>query len=387
MFTAKPLSVFHICSDYARQSLYPELLRSLSAIGVRQFMYVPVRTTMELGVGQIADDRNIMFRFQHILRYYHKLFFRSKVRKILGDIVESTPVANYQCIHAHFLYSDGAVALALHRRFGVPYIVAVRNSDVNAFMRLRPDLVLIRNAVLRHASRVVFLSPAYAEHVLGALKPTLGKIVSAKTIIVPNGISAGWLKEVSQIKEIDCIPGSILRLLYVGDFTPNKNVAGIISAFQLLQAERPTTLTIVGGGGDKGGHIQALLDRYASSGVTYLGKVLDRALLQSIYRTHDVFLMPSFHETFGRSYIEALSQGVPVVHSQGQAIDGYFEDGTVAAAVDPRSASSIAAGVREVALRLPAIRQTCREQASRFEWSAIGETYRQVYYSILGDLS
>ena len=97
--------------------------------------------------------------------------------------------------------------------------------------------------------------------------------------------------------------------------------------------------------------------------------------------------MPSFRETFGLTYIEALSQGVPVVHSRGQGIDGYFAPRTVAAAVDPADPRSIAQGVCEVAARLPAVRDTCRQQARRFDWRRIGSTYRDTYGSILGEAS
>jgi glycosyltransferase involved in cell wall biosynthesis len=382
-----PLSVFHLCSDYARQSLYPQLLRAISAPGVRQFMYVPVRTAAEVGVGRIDDDPSIGFRFEHLLRRHHKLLFRTKIRRVLADVLGSTPVADFRLVHAHFLYSDGAVALGLHRRLGLPYVVAVRNSDVNAFMRYRPDLAGIRNDVLRQASRVVFLSPAYAEAVGRRLPLTLRDAVAAKAMTVPNGLSSDWLDDSAPAADLNEPPGASLRLLYVGDFTPNKNIEGIVSALSLLRADRPVTLTVVGGGGDEKGRVQALLARHAVDGVRCLGRITDRARLKALYRAHDVLVMPSFRETFGLTYIEALSQGVPVVHSRGQGVDGYFAPGTVAAAVDPADPRSIAQGVREVAARLPAVRDICRQEARRFDWRRIGSTYRDTYRSILGEAS
>jgi glycosyltransferase involved in cell wall biosynthesis len=95
--------------------------------------------------------------------------------------------------------------------------------------------------------------------------------------------------------------------------------------------------------------------------------------------------MPSFHETFGLTYIEALSQGLPVVHSRGQGVDGFFSAGTVASAVDPSVPRAIADGIREVVARLPSVRRVCRYEARRFAWQHIGNTYRDVYRSILGD--
>lgn len=381
----EPLSVFHLCSDYARQSLYPQLLRSIAAPGIRQFMYVPVRTAAEVGVGRIADDPSIEFRFEHLLRRHHKLLFRAKVRRVLADVLAATPVVDYRLVHAHFLYSDGAVALALHRRLGTPYVVAVRNADVNAFMRLRPDLAGVRNDVLAHASRVVFLSPAYEATVAARLPRALRERVAAKTLTIPNGVSPDWLVSATDAGDAVVDPAAPLRLLYVGDFTRNKNLAGIVAALGILRVDRAVTLTVVGGGSDEGGRTQALLDRHAPDGVVCLGRVGERERLKALYRAHDVLVMPSFRETFGLTYIEALSQGVPIVHSRGQGVDGYFEHDTVSAAVDPADPHSIAAGVRAVAGRLPAVRAMCREAARRFDWRRIGQTYRETYRSIAGD--
>lgn len=388
MDTSAPLSVFHLCSDYARQSLYPQLLRAISSPETRQFMYVPVRTAAELGIGRIDDDPSIAFRFEHLLRRHHKLMFRTKVRRVLADVLRSTPVAKFGLIHAHFLYSDGAVALGLHRRLGLPYVVAVRNSDVNSFMRYRPDLAGIRNDVLRYASRVIFLSPAYADAVVGRHLPApLRDAVARKAMTVPNGLSPNWLDdEVPAAGPADG-PAVPLRLLYVGDFTPNKNIEGTIAALNLLRADRPTTLTVIGRGGDEKGRVQELLARYASDGVNYMGQVTDLVWLKALYRAHDVLVMPSFRETFGLAYIEALSQGVPIVHSRGQGVDGYFAPGTVASAVDPTDPRSIAQGIRELAARLPAIKAICSQQARRFDWRQIGFTYRDTYRSILGETS
>lgn len=377
-------AVFHLCSDYAKQGLYAELLRSIASAGAgtRQFMYVPTRTAAERDVGRITDDPSIQFRFQHILRPYHRLMFRTKVRRVLSDVLSDTPVAQFRLVHAHFLYSDGAVARSLRRTHGLPYLVAVRNTDINFFMRYRPDLAAIRNDVLRHASRVIFLSPAYREAFVGRLPASLREMVLSKTMVVPNGIGSEWLAEAPALTER--APGP-LRLLYVGDFTPNKNVAGIVAAMQLLRGEGAATLTVVGGGSDANGAVQQLLERNAGRGVASLGRIRDRAQLRTLYSEHDILVMPSFHETFGLAYIEALSQGLPIVHSRGQGVDGYFAPGTVASAVDPSDPRSIAAGIRELASRLPGIRAACRREARRFSWGQVGQTYLDTYRAIAGD--
>jgi L-malate glycosyltransferase len=376
------ISVMHICSDYSKQKLYERLLRAVAAEGLQQFMYVPVRTAAELDVGRIDDVASIGFRYQHLLRPYHRILFRTKVRKVRNDIMAHAPVAECDLVHAHFLYSDGAVALQLKRRLGKPYIVAVRNADLNSFMRLRPDLAGIRDSILREAGHVVFLSPAYRTAFVRRLPARIGGLVEAKAITIPNGLDDDWLAQ--NDGELNGEGEQSLRLLYVGDFTPNKNIAGIVAALEILRARQGATLTVVGGGGDRDDAVAKLLEAQRHRGVVYLGRISEPARLRAVYRDHDVLVMPSFTETFGVAYVEALSQGVPIVHSKGQGVDGYFEPGTVASAVDPTDPASIAAGVRAVADRLPDLRAVCRREARRFSWARVAQHYVCTYRTMVG---
>ena len=47
--------------------------------------------------------------------------------------------------------------------------------------------------------------------------------------------------------------------------------------------------------------------------------------------------MTSLGESFGLTYAEAMSQGVPVIYSKGQGFDGQFKEGVVGYHVDPLS--------------------------------------------------
>jgi glycosyltransferase involved in cell wall biosynthesis len=278
-------------------------------------------------------------------------------------------------VHAHFLYSDGAVALRLNESRGVPYVVAVRNTDLYAFMRYRPDLNGIRDRVLSHASRVVFLSQAYRDALERRLHRAMRDRIAGKSIVIPNGVKRDWLEPPPR-REDD--QSRLLRLLYVGDVSPNKNLRRLLDAAARLASMRPVRLTLVGGGGDEGA-MAGLIASGRFPFVTLRGRIEDPSALREVYRQHDVFVMPSRRETFGVVYVEALSQGLPVVHSRGQGVDGYFQPGTVAEAVDPDDPADIAAKVEALADRLPGVRKACVREAARFDWGRIAQSYAQVY--------
>jgi glycosyltransferase involved in cell wall biosynthesis len=42
--------------------------------------------------------------------------------------------------------------------------------------------------------------------------------------------------------------------------------------------------------------------------------------------THDIFIMPSYVETFGRVYFEAMAMGIPIICAKNSGIHGYFKE-------------------------------------------------------------
>jgi glycosyltransferase involved in cell wall biosynthesis len=375
--------VLHICADFANQRIWVHLISELRKAGATQAVYAAVRSAAEAAWGDPALA-GVPIHLRHILAPRHRILFRTKIRRIYRDLGATVDLSSFDVVHAHFLYSDGAVALRLKRERGIPYVAAVRNADVNAFMRFRPDLSGIRDDVLRGASKVVFLSPAYRDLVLARLSGSLAEDVSRKTLIVPNGVAPVWL---TPTKREPHNVSDTLRLLYVGDFSRNKNLANVFRAVKLLSASRRVRLTLVGGGGEGDGadEVRRLLASGQYPEVEDLGRIDDEQKLQGVYRRHDMFVMPSFTETFGVVYAEALSQGLPLIHSHGQGVDGYFASGTVSEAVDPKDPVDIARKIEILSGRLPGVVEMCVEQSKRFDWSHIARTYVASYAGVLGE--
>jgi glycosyltransferase involved in cell wall biosynthesis len=373
--------VLHVCSDFAQQRIYTSLVCNLQRLQVSQVVYSAVRSHRE-AEWTAPELTRVPCHFRKVLSPRHRLLFRSKVRRVTRDLSSRIDLSGIRLVHAHFLYSDGAVALDLQESSGVPYVVAVRNTDLNAFMKYRPDLYRLRDRILSRAGRVVFLSPAYRQMLLARLGAAMRERVARKSVVIPNGVSRSWL-EPPPPRPSDA--AGTLRLLYVGDFSRNKNVPRVLEAAALLAATRGVVLTLVGGGGDGAAEVEAQIASGRFPFARRLGRVDDPAALLEIYRQHDVFVMPSRLETFGVVYVEALSQGLPIVHSRGQGVDGYFPPGTVAAAVDPDNPADIAAKVTALADRLPAIRESCVREARRFDWDSIARSYADLYDAVANE--
>ena len=69
--------------------------------------------------------------------------------------------------------------------------------------------------------------------------------------------------------------------------------------------------------------------------------------------------MTSFYETFGLVYAEAMSQGLPIIYTEGQGIDGFYEEGDVGFPVDPTNVEQARSCVGYVVDNYQKISQNC----------------------------
>ena len=87
----------------------------------------------EKSIAKSSNNVNICQCFKKKDRY----FYRIKQKKILENIKLNVNIRQFDIIHAYTVMSDGNVARNLSKEYGVPYVVAVRDTDINTFFRYR----------------------------------------------------------------------------------------------------------------------------------------------------------------------------------------------------------------------------------------------------------
>lgn len=174
-------------------------------------------------------------------------------------------------------------------------------------------------------------------------------------------------------------------VLFVSSLWPYKNCAGLMRAFAAAKAELGgRQLAIVGPGRDVEyvAELRALADELGiGEDVVWVGGVpLEETV--HFYRAADVFVYPSFNETFGLPLLEAMACGCPVVTSDASAMPETA--GGAALLADPTDPVSIAVSI--VAACGPAgeqLRGRGPLRAAEFTWAATAErtldVYRQVH--------
>jgi L-malate glycosyltransferase len=99
-------------------------------------------------------------------------------------------------------------------------------------------------------------------------------------------------------------------VLHISNFRPVKNVPAVIEVFDRIQRRHAARLLLVGDGPERAPVEHLVQERGLESRVLFLG---NQEFVEDIFPMADVFLLPSLHESFGLSALEAMAAGVPVV--------------------------------------------------------------------------
>ena len=170
-----------------------------------------------------------------------------------------------------------------------------------------------------------------------------GGLPAEKIVVKPNFCS--FSSPVNDTERED-------HALYVGRLSVEKGIVTLLEAWS--SGKIPIRLKIVGDG-PLASEVRRFVGR--NGAVEYLGQQPPEMVYREMARARFLVFPSEWYETFGRTVVEAFSQGTPVLAADLGCMRGLVEDGVTGYRFEPGNAESLAAG----ALRFPS-----------------GEAYRQM---------
>lgn len=307
----------------------------------------------------------------------YRLFFNLKTKIKHHNLIKQLNPKEFDIIHAATLFSEGIIAYKLFKKHKIPYTVAVRGTDIELYLTKMPHLWNLGKRILLNSSKIIFISPIIQRKFESkkAVRSILSDI-QEKCIFIPNGIEDFWIK--NRISKRSGIAPK--NILYIGRFDENKNVERLIkSVLELRHTINDIRLNLVGGGDVCHDTIIKYCDKYPET-LRYLGKIYDKQTLLNVMRGNQIFAMVSHSETFGLVYLEALSQGLPILYTSGQGIDTSVPD-TVGEKANSKDQSDITRKLNQIIENYTDYQQL-GDRILEFSWDCVASKYSKIFNQI-----
>jgi glycosyltransferase involved in cell wall biosynthesis len=161
------------------------------------------------------------------------------------------------------------------------------------------------------------------------------------THLAPESIYKPMDKAISKslIKNFYSIEGDFI--LYIGGFSPRKNIIGLMEAFSKLTNlyKKNLKLVIAGKKGISYDLYKTKADELKISDRVIFPGFIAMEHLPYLYNSSELFVYPSFYEGFGLPPIEAMACGIPVITSNTTSIPEIVGDSALL--IDPQNTDDI----------------------------------------------
>jgi len=233
------------------------------------------------------------------------------------------------------------------------------------------------------ADRILAVSPQAADSA-----PALAR---GRTTVLPNGFDFGTLADRQAAKaglasEIGIEAGRPI-VAYVGNMTRQKRPAVFAAAAVRVAAALAEPPCFVLVGDDRGGERAEIERSFAQAGLSAHVRFLGyRERVPELLSGVDVLAAPGVGDSFGRTLVEALSVGTPVVASRSGGHSFIVADGETGVLVEPDDPDALARGLLKVLddeeLARGLGKSGERDVRSRFDAAAIAKDVMAVYDSL-----
>lgn len=282
-------------------------------------------------------------------------------------------------IHVHdAFYLTSFIAAICARIYRTPLVlmqhVAMVNHPNKFVMCIQRFVYRTTGAfVLRIASRVISLNDRVEEFLLA------NGVKSERLIKLVNGVNMNLFHPATETDKADKkrllgLDATKVTVLFVGRFVPKKG-------FHKLLEARDNGYQLAFCGGDRPVDIPADDNR-----AVFFGKVTPSEVAE-IYRSADIFILPSEDEGFPLSVQEAMASGLPVVTSNDHGYARYGFNHELIFMLDNTDSETLRKVITALATddekRKHMSEYSLQYTKEHFEWSRVVNQLNQVYNELL----
>jgi L-malate glycosyltransferase len=297
---------------------------------------------------------------------------------LLRDVAESRQL---DVLHVHYAIPHAVSALLARDMLGTkrPKIVTtLHGTDITIVGLDRAYFQPTRYGIER-SDAVTTVSEWLRGETLRFFQPTRA------IEVLPNFVDVERFQPRAESPLRAClVPPGERVMSHVSNFREVKRVRDVIDIFAATAAKVPARLLLAGDGPEIATAERAAAEAGVSERVHFLGEQED---VERVFAASDLFLLPSEHESFGLSALEALACGVPVIGTDSGGLPEVVQSGRTGLLVEVGDVEGAAAGavrlLRDEGLRRRMGDAGRADAVARFAGPGVVDRYVALYERVL----
>lgn len=289
--------------------------------------------------------RNILVR---ISLYVH----RKRIDELIRDFRPTV-------LHAQNADTDAFIARKISEKYNIPFIVTLRGLNSNPDSKIKKNLIKANSLIAISSKQIID-----------------GKKLTNKDIIfVPHGVKSSFYQNNLE-REFSAYP---IRFITVSRLLKLKNIDLVIRC--LSEVKFDYIFDIFGEGAEYK-NLENLIVKLGLEHKIRLRGFLENSVLPIKFQQYDLFVMPSYPESLGRVYFEAMASGLPVIASKNTGIDGIIKNGIEGFLINHQVENEMAKIFELIGNKpeiLKKLGQNARELADDYKWENISKLYHDLY--------
>ncbi|MCK4823670.1 glycosyltransferase, partial [bacterium] len=283
----------------------------------------------------------------------------------------------FDIIHAHTALPDGYAAMLLSKIYEKPLVATFRAKDLDITIHRNRGCFNAVHEVLKNSAKVIAPSPR--------LRDTLLQQMGINSEVVSSGIHKEQIFTGNTGLNKEYEGRSIL--LSVSQLIRTKGIDLNLKAIAELRQKYPSISYLIIGQGNERARLERLAEDLNLQGnVQFLGQLPHQKVMEYMSMC-DIFSLPSWQETLGLVYLEAMAHGKPVIGCQGQGVDGIVVEGETGFLARPGDVDSLVEAISfllDNPLKAKAIGEQARELVlANYTWEKNAERTMRLYHEVL----
>ena len=335
---------------------------------------------------ELKDGVRIL-RVPSIRNSIHDCGFKGALSYIvfaLPRLIQLFVQERFDILHYFFSIPTGFLSLVPGVFKNTPYIVSLRGSDVPGYdVYNRP--VHLFHKVLKPVNRHILRKSGAVVALSESLKQTaLMTYPDFRIDVISNGVETELFRPLDGLKYDQCG----MTLITVSRLINRKGIDVVLQALHEIK-DSNIRLLVVGEGNYKSQLMNLAEKLDLSDKVTFYG-YCPRDELPALYNRACAFVLPSFAESFGMVFAEAMACHLPIIGSSvGGVVDLVRpENGILIPQGDVEMLKSAILKIKDSPqLRMQMGKNSRRRVELYYSWASVGARYEAVYQRVLGHAS